>query len=118
MGKGHENIIPPKKGEIRNPNGRPKGSLNSKTILKRFLEITKNMTNPLNEEVEDMSMIEIMHLKQIANAINGDLSAYKEILDRYEGKVTQQIDTTTKGESLNTTLSVTQEQIDKFIDKL
>jgi len=30
----------------------------------------------------------------------------------------QEIDHTTKGESINTALSVTQEQIDKFIDKL
>jgi len=75
-------------------NGRPKGVLNSKTILERFLSITKNMTNPLNNEVEDLTMAELITLKQIANALNGDLAAYKEITDRFEGRVVnkQEID--------------------------
>ncbi len=34
---------------------------------------------------------------------NGDLTACKEGLDRVEGKVTEHVDTTTKGESLNHT---------------
>jgi len=85
-------------------NGRPKGVLNSKTILERFLSITKNMTNPLNNEVEDLTMAELITLKQIANALNGDLAAYKEITDRFEGRVMnkQEIDHTTGGEKLPT----------------
>jgi hypothetical protein len=67
-------------------NGRPLGSLSSKTILNRFLSITKQMQNPLNQTVENLTIGEILHLKQIANALEGDLSAYKEIIDRLEGK--------------------------------
>ena len=68
-------------------NGRPKGSLSSRTILERFLAITKEMTNPLNGLEETLTMAELINLKQIANALNGDLAAYKEITDRFEGKL-------------------------------
>jgi hypothetical protein len=67
-------------------NGRPLGTLNSKTILNRFLSITKQMTNPLNNCDENLTIGELIHLKQVANALEGDLSAYKEIIDRLEGK--------------------------------
>jgi hypothetical protein len=67
-------------------NGRPLGTLNSKTILNRFLNITKKMQNPLNNIDETLTIGELIHLKQVANALDGDLSAYKEIIDRLEGK--------------------------------
>ena len=102
--KSLDNIIPPKKGEVRNPNGRPKGSVNSKTVLLKFLALRKKIENPFNYGLEEeFSLMELINLKQIANAIDGDIHAYREIMDRTEGKVTQQIDTTTKGESINTT---------------
>jgi len=75
-----------KKGQSGNLLGKPKGIINSKTILERFLSIQKEMVNPLNDELENMTIAELMHLKQIANAMQGDLTAYKEILDRLEGK--------------------------------
>jgi hypothetical protein len=100
--KSLDNMIPPKKGEIRNPNGRPKGSLNSKTILLKFLALRKTIENLFNDGAsEEFTLMELINLKQIANAMDGDLHAYREIMDRTEGKVTQQIDATTNGESLN-----------------
>jgi hypothetical protein len=86
--KGHSNIKPPQLGEVRNPNGRPVGSKNTKTILERFLNLEMKQKNPFNQEIEQMSVLELMNLKQIANALEGDLQAYKEIIDRHEGKVT------------------------------
>jgi hypothetical protein len=91
-----------KKGQSGNPNGRPKGSLNTKTILERFLSIEKNMINPLTMQKENLSIAELMALRQINNALNGELPAYKEIIDRMEGKATNQIDITTGGEKINT----------------
>jgi hypothetical protein len=75
-----------KKGQSGNPNGRPKGSLNSKTILQRFLDLKTEATNPITNELENLTVAEQIHLVQIANAIAGDLYSYKEIIDRLEGK--------------------------------
>lgn len=97
-----EDLTPFKKGQSGNPNGRPKGVLNSKTILERFLSIEKSMNNPLNNELENLSIAELMALKQIANALNGDLAAYKEITDRLEGKTQTKVDVTTDGEKIST----------------
>ena len=82
---------PPKEHRFSSTNQPPNESkrvpkLHSKTILERFLSIEKDMTNPLTGLEDKLSIAEIMHLKQIANAVQGDLSAYKEIIDRLEGK--------------------------------
>jgi hypothetical protein len=98
--KGHSNLIPPVLGEVRNPNGRPKGSKNTKTILERFLNLEMKQKNPFTQEVEDMTVLELMNLKQIANALEGDLASFKEIIDRHEGKVSQKTDITTGGEKI------------------
>lgn len=84
--KSLKNLKPPQKGEVRNPNGRG-NSKNTKTILERFLNIEMKQKNPFTQEIEQMSVLELMNLKQIANALEGDLAAFKEIIDRHEGKV-------------------------------
>ena len=89
--KGHANLIPPEKGEVRNPNGRPKGSKNTKSILDKFLNTEMKQKNPFTKEMENMTVLELMNLKQIANALEGDLQAFKEIIDRYEGKLTNNV---------------------------
>ena len=85
----NDNLIPPVKGEIRNPHGRAKGSLNSKTILKRFLSLTEKVKNPVTGDFENMTQLDIIYLKQIEKARKGDLAAMKERLDRLEGKAKQ-----------------------------
>ena len=97
---GHANLIPPEKGEVRNPYGRPIGSKNTKTILERFLNLEMKQKNPFTQEVEQMTVLELMNLKQIANALEGDLAAFKEIIDRHEGKVIAKTDITTDGKQL------------------
>ena len=100
------NLIPPEKGEIRNPNGRPLGSKNTKTILERFLNLEMKQKNPFTQEMEDMSVLELMNLKQIANALEGDLQAFKEIIDRHEGKVIAKTDITSDGEKIQSAPSL------------
>ena len=98
---GHKNLIPPKKGEVRNPKGKPKGALNTKTILNKFLGLVTKIDNPITGETEKLSVLEQMNLKQIANALGGDLASYRELIDRYEGKVVQK--TETKNEDVTPT---------------
>lgn len=107
-----------KKGQSGNPLGKPKGIINSKTILERFLSIQKEMVNPLNDELESMSIAELMHLKQIANAMQGDLAAYKEIIDRLEGKTTNKIDIDADVKSTNYNIDLSKDEIKNISDQL
>ena len=84
-----QNLIPAKKGEIRNPNGRPKGVPNSKTRLLRLLELVQTKTNPITGEKEEFSVAEQLDLVVLQKAFKGDLNAYKELMDRLEGKPKQ-----------------------------
>lgn len=78
-----------------------KGIPHSKTRLRRLLELTENLTNPITHEVEGFTVLEQLDLAQIIKARKGDTKAYNAILDRLEGKPQQTIDHTTDGESLN-----------------
>jgi hypothetical protein len=84
-----QNLIPAKKGEVRNPNGKPKGVLNSKTRLLRLLELVTKVRNPVTGEEEDFSIAEQLDMQIIAKARKGDLKAYEILLDRLEGKPKQ-----------------------------
>jgi len=84
-----KNLIPAKKGEVRNPKGKPAGIPNTRTRLKRLLTITQNLTNPITGEVEGFTVLEQLDLQQIIKARKGDLASYKEIIDRLEGKAEQ-----------------------------
>ena len=103
MGKNGGKISPEtefKKGESGNPNGRPKGVPNAATRMKRFLELEINGKNPITKEDEQFTVAELMDLKIIAKAMNGDLSAWEKINDRLEGKPRQSHDLTSGGEPI------------------
>jgi hypothetical protein len=95
-----ENIIPPKKGEIRNPKGRGKGTLNRSTLLKKWLAVQMEIKRPDTGEKEKMQLFDAITLAVIQKALKGDINAYKEIMDSIHGKVTDKVDHTTKGESI------------------
>lgn len=97
-----------KPGQSGNPAGRPKGIPNSKTILQRFLALEEKIANPVTGVEESMSQLEIMYLKQIAKARKGDLSAMKEVIDRYEGKPQQTVE-------MNLAVDPRKEILDKYL---
>ena len=96
-----DNLKPFEKGESGNPNGRPKGSRNRSTIAKQWLEVSQKIKNPITGKEEDLEQQDIMTLALIKKARNGDVSAYKELMDSAYGKIMQPTDITTKGDSLN-----------------
>lgn len=98
---GAANLIPPKKGEIRNPNGRPKGIPNSKTRMRRLLELTQDLKNPVTGEVEGFSVMEQIDMKLIQKARSGDLPAIRELLNRLEGLPAQAVDVTSAGQPIS-----------------
>jgi hypothetical protein len=89
-----EDLIPFKKGESGNPNGRPKGSKNRSTIARRWLEVNQSLKNPITGENETMSQEDLMTLALIKKAREGDVNAYKALMDSGYGAPVQQIEQT------------------------
>lgn len=83
-----------KKGESGNPNGRPKGSKNRSTIARYWLEVNQKLKNPITGEDETMSQEDLITLSIIKKARDGDVSAYKALMDSGYGAPLQQIEQT------------------------
>jgi hypothetical protein len=82
------------KGESGNPNGRPKGAKNRSTIAKYWLEVNQNLKNPITGEQENMSQEDLITLAIIKKARDGDVNAYKALMDSGYGAPLQQIEQT------------------------
>lgn len=89
-----ENNLKPKwdKGESGNPNGRPKGSKNRSTIARQWLEVNQNLKNPITGVNETMSQEDLITLALIKKARDGDVNAYKALMDSGYGAPIQQIE--------------------------
>jgi hypothetical protein len=84
-----ENIINHKfkKGQSGNPLGYKKGVKNRATILRIISNISLERKNPLSKETEVKSAEEFMNLVLYAKALDGDISAIKEVNDTLYGKL-------------------------------
>lgn len=80
------------KGVSGNPKGKPKGARHMSTLLEKAIKrLDKEQHTP-----HDILIIRTL----VQRAKRGDMDAIKLIFDRVDGKVTQDIDLTTGGESL------------------
>ena len=89
-----KNLTPFEKGSVPNPNGRPKGSKNRSTIARKWLETIQSAKNPITGEDEKLSQEDLMTLALLKKARNGDVAAYKQLMDSGYGMPTQQIEHT------------------------
>lgn len=89
-------LIPAQKGEVRNPNGKPKGTKNRSTIARKWLETMQNAKNPITGADEHLSQEDLITLAMIHKARKGDVAAYKQLMDSTFGMPTQQIDVQTE----------------------
>ena len=89
-----ENLIPYKKGQSGNPNGRPKGSKNRSTIAKKWLQAIQETKNPLTLESEKLSQEDLITLALLKKAADGDVNAYKALMDSGYGSPVQQVEQT------------------------
>jgi hypothetical protein len=80
------------KGESGNPNGRPKGSKNRSTIARQWLEVNQSSKNPITGVNETMSQEDLITLALIKKARDGDVNAYKALMDSGYGAPIQQIE--------------------------
>lgn len=87
----NDNLIPAKKGEVRNPKGKPKGTKNFKTIIKEFLDVETDAMNPMSGKLEKLSVGQQVVIALLAKAKKGDVSAIKELFDRIDGKAEQKL---------------------------
>lgn len=92
-----ENLTHVKPGQVLNPNGRGKGTLNFKTRLEKWLKTASLQINPL--EIVDpknppkaikMKQLDIIILAQIAEARKGKTKAFIALMDRMVGKPLQE----------------------------
>jgi len=82
-----------KKGESGNPAGRPKGSRNYRTLFREaYMAIAKDLK--LGKD-PDVLLVEILK-RGIKEALKGNYSFYKDIMDRLYGKPKQTIETEEK----------------------
>jgi hypothetical protein len=80
-----------KPGETLNPAGRPKGSKNLSTILRKMLEEEIEITNEEGKK-EKKKLQDVLVRKLIKQAVSKEnLKAIQEIFDRVEGKPQQGI---------------------------
>jgi hypothetical protein len=82
------------KGESGNPNGRPKGAKGRATIARYWLEINQKLKNPITGTEETMSQEDLMTLALIKKAREGDVAAYRALMDSGYGSPVQQIEQT------------------------
>lgn len=90
---GNGNLIPPVKGERRNPNGRPKGQRNYLTIYKEAIRKIGETRGMTPEEVE-----EEMEKVGLDKALSGDFNFWKDIREHVHGKPKQAVGLEGSGE--------------------
>ena len=106
-----DNLIPAKKGEVRNPKGRPVGSRNRSTIVKYWLEMTKKGKNPITEMAEVLEIQDHLTLALIGKALKGDVNAYRELMDSAYGRIENNV-------KLNANVNNSQMSQEEFLDNL
>jgi hypothetical protein len=90
-----ENLKPAwQKGESGNPAGKPKGAKNRSTIARQWLETTQKAKNPITGVEEILTQEDLGTLAMVKKMREGDVSAYKALMDSGYGAPLQQIEQT------------------------
>jgi hypothetical protein len=85
-------------GQSGNPAGYPEGRPNRGTLLRKMMAKEIDYKDPSTGQYARGTIEEAITLAMLAAASNGDVMAYKEIMDSVYGKVTDkvQVETTRK----------------------
>ncbi len=81
-----------KPGKSGNESGKPKGTLSFKTIIKRWLAAEMEEENPETGQKENMSLADIITLKQIQKARRGNDKSFEMLKNHIESLPKQGID--------------------------
>lgn len=77
--------------------GRKPGSRTRAQVVKKWLEVAEEFRNPITKELEFLEQQDIITLRLIHAARNGDVSAFKELMDSAYGKALTNIELSGKG---------------------
>jgi hypothetical protein len=122
---GAKNLVPIKKGEVRNPTGRPKlpedilqmKRASTEQLISAYYKFAFTEIRELNNE-KPVNLIEQGVRQTISNFANtGEIADISKLWDRVLGKPLESIDITSKGESL-TNDKLTPEERRAMIDRL
>ncbi len=80
------------KGDPPKSNGRPKGSKNRATSIRHWLESEEIADNPITGVLERLTQEDIITLALISKARDGDVAAYKALMDSAYGAPKQGIE--------------------------
>ena len=124
--KGIQNLIPAKKGEVRNPTGRPKlpeevRAMKEASIEQLIVSYHKFAFTDLKELNSNppINLIEQGVRQTIANFANsGEVDHIARLWDRVLGKPLESIDVTSKGESITNQEKLSPEERRQLIEKL
>lgn len=91
---GTQNLIPAKPGDVRNPRGKPKGTLNISTRIREIFslpiewdKITITDTTRLKERYGNVAVADALIHVQISKALTGDTQAFNALRDAGWGKM-------------------------------
>ena len=124
--KGIQNLIPAKKGEVRNPNGRPKlpeevramKEASTEQLITSYYKFAFTNLKEINSN-PPVNLIEQGVRQTIANFANsGEVDHIARLWDRVLGKPMESIDVTSKGESITSGEKLNPEERRMLIDKL
>lgn len=124
--KGHENLIPAKKGEVRNPTGRPKlpeeiramKEASTEQLISSYHKFAFTDLKEINSN-PPVNLIEQGVRQTMMNFANsGEVDHISKLWDRVLGKPMESIDLTTKGESINSQEKLSPEERRAMIDRL
>jgi len=111
--KSLKNLRPPKKGEVRNKNGKPAGTLTAKTVINKWLSVRRKAFDSINNEYSILTVLDEITLAQILKAKKGDVASFSALLDRTEGKPPQKTDVTSDNEKIG---NLSDAQFQKLLD--
>lgn len=75
-------------------NGRNKGSKNRSTVARQWLETTQKAKNPITGEEQILSQEDLGTLAMVKKMREGDVNAYKALMDSGYGAPIQQVEQT------------------------
>lgn len=87
------NLSPFQKGRSGNPKGRPRGSKNRAALVKKWMTLAENVTNPITKEKQWLTQEDLMTLSMIyAVRQKQDVAAYKILMDARFGTETGKLE--------------------------